>query len=179
MLFEVFIIKDDAPAMSAADAPIETQLATNNAVDNDALPVEYQPAVDINPINMATSTYGNTANMRLGDTTDTCHSSTSNTKGKHPEYPGHNQPAMAIPNNASSISYIHAIDTNQFGHNRDKTGNNKNMTFKANSQHLYGQQSLNGSLPCTASTMRYGRMDGNIPRRKEWLEEPISLLCNI
>jgi hypothetical protein len=171
--------------MSAADAPtksaasIETQLAANNAVDNDVLPVEDQPVVDINPINMATSTYGNTATMRLGDTADTCHSSTSNTKGKHPEYPGHNQPAMAIPNNASSISYIHAIDTTQFGHNRDKTGNGRNMTFKANPQHLYGQQSLNGSLPCTASTMRYGNMDGNIPRRKERLEEPISLLCNI
>jgi hypothetical protein len=57
---------DDAPAMSAAkDAP-----------------VEEQPAVDINPINMAT--------IRLGDIADTCHSSPSNTKGKHPEYPGHN-----------------------------------------------------------------------------------------
>lgn len=171
--------------MSAADAPtksaasVEPQLAANNAVDNDVLPVEDQPAVDINPINMAASTYGNIATMRLGDTAATCHSSTNNTKGKHPEYPGHNQPAMAIPNNASSISYIHAIDTTQFGHNRDKTGNNRNMTFKANPQHLYGQQSLNGSLPCTARTMRYDSMDGNIPRRKEWLEEPISLLCNI
>jgi len=144
-------VKDDAPAMSAADAPtksaasIETQLTAKDA------PVEDQPAVDINPIN---------------------------TKGKHPEYPGHNQPAMAIPNSASSISYIHAIDTTQFGHNRDKTGNNRSMIFKENPQHLYGQQSLNGSLPCTASTMRYGSMDGNIPRRKEWLEEQISLLCN-
>jgi hypothetical protein len=144
---------DDAPAMSAAkDAPVEDQ-----------------PAVDINPINMAT--------MRLGDIADTCHSSPSNTKGKHPEYPGHNQPAMAIPNNASSISYIHAIDTTQFGHNRDKTGNNRSMILKANPQHLYGQQSLNGSLPCTASTKRYGSMDGNTSRRKEWLEEQISL-CN-
>jgi hypothetical protein len=84
------------PGMSAADAltksasSIETQLADNNAVGNDVLPVEDQPAVDINPINMATSTYGNTTTMRLGDTADTCHSSTSNTKGKHPEYPGHN-----------------------------------------------------------------------------------------
>jgi hypothetical protein len=126
--------------------------------------------------------------MRLGDTaaTDsaaislpTCYSSTSDSKGKHPEYPGHNQPAMAIPNNASSISYSHAIDTTQFGHNRDKIGNSKNVTFKANPQHFYGKQSLNGSLPCTASTRRYGSMNGNIPRRKEGLEEPISLLCNI
>jgi hypothetical protein len=51
---------------------------------------------------------------------------------------------MAIPNNASSISYIHAIDTTQFGHNRGKTGNSRNMTFKANSQHLVDGKHVEG-----------------------------------
>jgi hypothetical protein len=68
-LWHLSNVNDDAPAMSAADAPtksvasIESQptanyaAAANNAVDNAVLLVEDQPAADINLINMAASTY--------------------------------------------------------------------------------------------------------------------------